>query len=325
MTFTTPNAALGGIPLVLGGNVFGWTAYRAASFRILDAFVDADGSMIDTADVYSVWVPDHIGGESETIIGEWLRSTGKRDKVKIATKVGMLPGEGGKGLSPSRIAAACNASLARLQVEQIDLYYAHQDDDDVPQEEVAAAFDTLVQAGKVAMLGCSNFTPERMQSAIAAGADYRVCQPEYSLAARGHNVARIREARGFWVEYEGALQDMCVAKDIAVLPYFGLAAGFLTGKYRTKDDLGGMRGYRVADYMGDGGLALLGAMDKVVADMGVTHAQVALAWLNAQPGIAAPIASVSKIEQLTDLVAATKLVLDDAHLQLLTHAMDGFS
>ncbi len=316
--------ALGGLPIVLGGNVFGWTADKQASFRILDAFVAAGGSMIDTADVYSAWVEGHQGGESETVLGEWLKSSGLRDKVKIATKVGMLPGEGGKGLAPARIAAACDASLGRLGVDRIDLYYAHQDDDEVEQGDVAEAFASLISAGKIACLGASNFTPERLASALAIGTPYTVLQPEYNLVARGPFEARIKQRRGSMIPYEGTLQDMCVARDIAVLPYFGLASGFLTGKYRTKDDLTGNRSYRVADYFSDEGLAMLAAMDDVAAESGANLTQIALAWLMAQPGIAAPIASVSRVEQLDDLIAATRLQLTEAQLARLSNAgMDG--
>ncbi len=323
MTTNAPaHPALKGIPLVLGGNIFGWTADRDTSFSILDAFVGGGGAMIDTADMYSVWVPGHLGGESETVIGEWLKASGKRNQVRIATKVGMLAGEGGKGLAPARIAAACDASLKRLGVEQIDLYYAHQDDADVPQEEVAAAFDALLKAGKIASLGASNFTAPRLASALAIGTPYSVFQPEYNLVARGPNEARLRERRGEWIAYEGAVQDLCVERKIPVLPYFGLAAGFLTGKYRSEADLGGSRGYRVADYMTPAGMATLAAMDQVAAETGASLTQIALAWLNAQPGIAAPIASVSRLEQLPDLLAATRLVLSPDQFDLLTHTME---
>lgn len=318
----TGTLALGGIRLVLGGNVFGWTADEAASFAILDAFVDGGDVMIDTADVYSAWVPGHKGGESETVIGRWLKATGKRNKVKIATKVGMLPGDGGKGLAPARIAAACDDSLARLQIDQIDLYYAHQDDAHVPHADVAAAFEQLVQAGKVATLGASNFTAARLQSALDLGTRYRVLQPEYNLVARGAMVARIAQRRGDMIAYEGALQDLCTACGIAVLPYFGLASGFLAGKYRDEAEISGARAYRVADYMCADGLAVLTAMDAVAAETRATHAQIALAWLIAQPGIAAPIASVSRVEQLAELIAATNLVLAQEHMALISGAMN---
>jgi aryl-alcohol dehydrogenase-like predicted oxidoreductase len=318
---TDQNPAIGGLRLVLGGNVFGWTVDQAAAFKIFDAFVDAGGQMIDTADVYSAWIPGNKGGESESVIGAWLKSSGKRDRVKIHTKVGMWPGEGGKGLMPKRIAAAFEASLQRLQTEYVDLYYAHQDDDEVDQGAVAEAFTTITASGRVRALGASNFTADRLQSGIAAGAHYTVYQPEYNLVARGAMVARIKERRGTMIAYEGTVQDICVARDIAVLPYFGLASGFLTGKYRTQADVEGRRAYRVADYMCDDGLSVLSAMDKVAADTGASLTQIALAWLNAQPGIAAPIASISSLEQLEELIGAASLTLASEHLTLLSNAL----
>ncbi|MXP14667.1 aldo/keto reductase [Altererythrobacter confluentis] len=312
--------ALGGLPVVLGGNVFGWTADLQESFRILDGFVDAGGCMIDTADVYSAWVSGHKGGESEKIIGQWLKSSGKRDKVRIATKVGMLPGEGGKGLAPERIAAACDASLTRLGIDLIDVYYAHQDDFDVAQEDVAEAFGKLLDAGKIASLGASNFTPERLASALDIGTPYTVLQPEYNLLARGSFETRLAARRGSMTPYEGALRDLCMARDIAVLPYFGLASGFLTGKYRQQSDIAGSRAARIADYYCDEGMAVLAAMDEVAAETGATLTRIALAWLIAQPGITAPIASVSKREQLDDVVAAAGLRLSGDQLARLSWA-----
>jgi aryl-alcohol dehydrogenase-like predicted oxidoreductase len=323
MIFDGSIPALGGKRIVLGGNVFGWTADRERSFAILDAFVAGGGAMIDTADVYSAWIPGNKGGESETIIGEWLKQSGSRHKVKIATKVGMWPGEGGEKLAPARIAAACDASLARLGVECIDLYYAHQDDDAVSQEAVAEAFATLHAAGKIDALGASNFTAERLQSALDLGTPYRVLQPEYSLVARGPLEAKITERRGGnWVPYEGAVQDLCVARGIAALPYFGLASGFLTGKYRDPEGVTGDRSYRVADYMSPEGLAVLAAMDSVAEEAGASHAEVALAWLNAQPGIAAPIASASGPEQVASLLRGADLTLSQTQLTRLTAAIN---
>jgi aryl-alcohol dehydrogenase-like predicted oxidoreductase len=247
-------------PLVLGGNVFGWTADRDASFAVLDAFVAGGGTMIDTADVYSAWVDGHRGGESETMIGEWLRSRGLRDRVLIATKVGMLPGEGGEKLAPAGIVAACEASLRRLGTDRIDLYFAHQDDEDQPQEVVAEAFATLVQAGKVRVLGASNFHAARLKSAIetargAALPHYQVLQPEYNLVSRH--------------KFEGELQDYCVTENVGVVPYYGLASGFLTGKYRDRDDLSkSVRGARMGDLLDGKGAAMLDAMDDVAAESG---------------------------------------------------------
>lgn len=299
-------------PLVLGGNVFGWTADKTASFAVLDAFVAGGGTMIDTADMYSSWVDGHEGGESETMIGDWLRTSGRRDDVLIATKVGMLPGEGGEKLQPARIAAAAEASLKRLGTDRIDLYYAHQDDDTVPQEAVLEAFGKLVDAGKVRVIGASNFHAARLKSAVDAAKTsdlprYHVLQPEYNLVSRE--------------KFEGELQDYCVTENIGVLPYYGLASGFLTGKYRTPDDLGAsVRGGGMRDLLDGKGKAVLEAMDAVVSDTGASHAQVALAWLLAQPGITAPIASATSARQIEDLLPAMTLELSDAQLSALTLA-----
>jgi len=299
-------------PLVFGGNVFGWTADRATSFALLDAFVDAGGTMIDTADVYSAWVPGHTGGESEAVIGEWLRTSGKRDKVLIATKVGMLPGEGGEKLAPARIAAACEASLKRLGTDRIDLYFAHQDDEATPQEAALEAFDRLVDAGKVRVLGASNFHAARLKSAneaaTAAGLPhYHVLQPEYNLVSRH--------------KFEGELQDYCIGHNIGVVPYYGLASGFLTGKYRSADDLGkSVRGGRMADLLEGKGRKVLNTMDEVAAESGATLAQIALAWLIAQPGVTAPIASATSVKQLAELMPAVTLGLTPDQLARLTEA-----
>ena len=299
-------------PLVLGGNVFGWTADRAASFAVLDAFVAGGGTMIDTADVYSAWIDGHEGGESETMIGEWLKASGKRDDVLIATKVGMLPGEGGEKLAPARIAAAAEASLKRLGTDRIDLYYAHQDDDSQTQEAVLEAFGKLVDAGKVRVIGASNFHAARLKSAVEAAKTselprYHVLQPEYNLVSR--------------TKFEGELQDYCVTENIGVLPYYGLASGFLTGKYRTKDDLGqSVRGGRMGELLDGKGKAVLDAMDSVVEATGATHAQVALAWLLAQPGISAPIASATSVKQIEDLLPAMTLELSKDQIDALTDA-----
>ncbi|MCP8889921.1 aldo/keto reductase [Sphingomonas faeni] len=299
-------------PLVLGGNVFGWTADRTTSFAVLDAFVAGGGTMIDTADAYSAWVDGHQGGESEAMIGEWLKASGKRDDVLIATKVGMLPGEGGEKLAPARIAAAAEASLKRLGTDRIDLYYAHQDDEDVPQDEVLEAFGKLVDAGKVRVIGASNFHAARLKSAVEAAKTsdlprYHVLQPEYNLVSR--------------TKFEGELQDYCVTENIGVLPYYGLASGFLTGKYRSKDDLGqSVRGGRMGELLEGKGKAVLDAMDPVVDAVGATHAQVALAWLIAQPGVTAPIASATGVKQIEDLLPAMTLELTKDQLDALTDA-----
>ncbi|MDP5277391.1 aldo/keto reductase [Sphingomonas sp. DG1-23] len=299
-------------PMVLGGNVFGWTADKAASFRILDRFVERGGTMIDTADVYSAWVPGHQGGESETIIGEWLRSSGKRDKVLIATKVGMLDGEGGSKLAPARIAAAAEASLKRLGVDTIDLYFAHQDDEDVRQEDALAAFDTLIRAGKLRALGASNFHAARLKSALDLATrdglpHYRVLQPEYNLVSRH--------------KFEGELEDLCVTHNIGVVPYYGLASGFLTGKYRSHADLGkSVRGGRMAALLEGKGQKVLEAMDAVAAETGASLAQIALAWLAAQDGVVVPIASATSIEQLDELIGAWDVELTRDQLDRLAAA-----
>jgi aryl-alcohol dehydrogenase-like predicted oxidoreductase len=296
-------------PLVLGGNVFGWTADRAASFAVLDAFVAGGGTLIDTADVYSAWVDGHTGGESETMIGEWLKASGHRDRVLIATKVGML---GEDKLAPAHIVAACDASLRRLGTDRIDLYFAHQDDDAQPQEAVAEAFATLVRDGKVRVLGASNFHAARLKSAIetarAAGLPhYQVLQPEYNLVSRH--------------AFEGELQNYCVTENIGATPYYGLASGFLTGKYRTRDDLSqSVRGARMGDLLEGKGRAVLDAMDAVAADTGATLAQIALAWLITQPGVTAPIASVTAVPQIEELLGAIDLRLSDEQRERLTVA-----
>ncbi|MCP3733104.1 aldo/keto reductase [Sphingomonas sp. MG17] len=297
-------------PLVFGGNVFGWTADRDTSFALLERFADAGGTLVDTADVYSAWVPGHSGGESETVIGEWLKASGKR--IGIATKVGMLSGEGGEKLAPARIAAACDASLKRLGVDTIDLYYAHQDDEGVPQEDVLAAFGKLIDAGKVRHIAASNFSAARLKSALDIATrdglpHYRALQPEYNLVSRHR--------------FEGELQNLCVTHNIGVLPYFGLAAGFLTGKYRSEADLGkSVRGRGMGELLAGKGAAVLAAMDHIAEEAGATHAQIALAWLAAQPGVTAPIASATSIAQLDELIAAWELRLSQDQLDKLTIA-----
>jgi aryl-alcohol dehydrogenase-like predicted oxidoreductase len=288
-------------PLALGGNVFGWTAKGADAFRILDRFVAAGGRMIDTADVYSAWVPGHKGGESETLIGEWLRRRGSKGDVLIATKVGMLPGEGGQKLEPARIAAAAEASLRRLGVEAIDLYYAHQEDPKTPVEESLRAFDRLVDDGKVRAIGASNYAADSLARALdfseAEGlARYEVLQPEYHLMGRE--------------TFEGGMQRLCLEREIGVLPYYGLASGFLTGKYRSPDDQGkSVRGDRMGKYLNARGYAVLAALDEIAAETRTNPSTVALAWLSAQPGVTAPIASARTPEQLEDFIGALELDL----------------
>ena len=298
--------------LVLGGNVFGFTVKGEEAFRLLDRFVEAGGTMIDTADVYSAWVPGHKGGESETLLGEWLRRRGRRDDVLIATKVGMLPGEGGDKLEPARIGAAAEASLRRLGTDYIDLYYAHRDDEGTPLADSLGAFDGLVRDGKVRALGASNYSANRLQEALDVAereglTRYTVLQPEYNLLARD--------------SFEGPLQRSAMSHQIGVLPYFGLASGFLTGKYRSEADLGkSVRGDRVAQYINPRGLGLLAALDEVAAEAKASPSQVALAWLAAQPGVTAPIASATSVDQLEDLLGVLTLDLSAAQLERLTSA-----
>jgi aryl-alcohol dehydrogenase-like predicted oxidoreductase len=295
-------------PLVLGGNVFGFTADRAASFAVLDAFVDRGGTMIDTADVYSAWVAGHVGGESETMIGEWLRTSGKRDQVQIATKVGMMPG----GLKPEVIERAVEGSLRRLGTDRIDLYFAHKDDADTPLDDVLAAFARLLDAGKIRSIGASNYSAMRLKAALdaskAAGLPhYTVLQPEYNLVSR----------HGF----EGELQDLAITHNIGVVPYYGLASGFLTGKYRSRDDLGkSVRGDTVAKYLDDKGSAVLAEMDRVASETGATLAQIALAWLAAQDGVTAPIASATSVAQMEELMGFLDIDLTRDQLDRLTVA-----
>jgi aryl-alcohol dehydrogenase-like predicted oxidoreductase len=291
------------VPLILGGNVFGWTADEPTSFAVLDAFVAGGGTVIDTADVYSRWVPGHQGGESEAVIGAWLRRRGRRDDVVITTKVGMIPGT---GLAPAAIAAGVEASLQRLGTDYIDLYLAHRDDDSQDQHAVAQAFDALVKAGKVRVIGASNFSADRLASAIAAQdglARYQVLQNEYNLVSRDG--------------YEGAVQDYCVAHGIGMTPYYGLANGYLTGKYRTAADLTGVRGNRVGKYVEGNGPRVLAALDAVAEAHSATPAQVALAWIAAQPGIAAPIASATSVAQVEDLLGTITLDLTPHDLSAL--------
>jgi hypothetical protein len=297
--------------LVLGGNVFGWTVAGEEGFAILDRFAEAGGTMIDTADVYSAWVPGHEGGESERYIGEWLKRRGRRDDVLIATKVGMLPGEGGAKLEPARIAAAAEASMARLGTH-IDLYYAHQDDAETPLADTLGAFDALVKAGKVRALGASNYSAARLAEALAISAReglarYEVLQPEYNLMTRG--------------TFEGALQQLCIDEEVGVLPYFGLASGFLTGKYRSEEDFAkSVRGGRMPNYLTDRGRAVLAALDEAAAQAGATPAQIALAWLAAQPGVTAPIASATSRAQLDELLGVLTLELSGEQLERLSAA-----
>lgn len=295
-------------PFMLGGNVFGMTAGRDASFAVLDRFVENGGGMIDTADVYSAWVPGHKGGESESMMGAWLKASGARDQVTIATKVGMMPG----GLKPERIRDAVQGSLDRLGIDTIDLYFAHKDDPDVPLGEVLGAFAELLDAGIVRAIGASNYSAERLAEALRVADDKRlprftVMQPELNLLDRG--------------QYQGALQDLCIAEGLGVVTYFSLASGYLSGKYRSVDDIGrSARGPRVKPYLESKGPAMLAAMDAVAAETGASLSQVALAWVAAQPGVTAPIASATSVEQLDEIMGSLDLALSDDQLAALTAA-----
>jgi len=299
-------------PLCLGGNVFGWTADEATSFKVLDAYVDAGLNFIDTADVYSTWVPGHKGGESETIIGKWMKARGNRDKLVIATKVGSEMGPDQKGLSKAYIRSAVEASLRRLQTDTIDLYQSHRDDPDTPQQETLAAYQDLIRDGKVRAIGASNFTAARLKEALDISAQhglprYESLQPKYNLSDRS--------------EYEVELEPLCRREEIGVIPYYGLASGFLTGKYRSEADFGkSVRGGRMAAYLDDRGRRILAALDEVSVRRNATPAQIALAWLMARPGITAPIASATSVEQIRDLVQATKVHLTEDDIRELDQA-----
>ena len=295
-------------PFVLGGNVFGMTADKAASFAVLDRFVEHGGGMIDTADVYSAWVPGHKGGESETMMGAWLRESGARDKVLIATKVGMMPG----GLKPDRIRDAVQGSLDRLGTDVIDLYFAHKDDPDVPLDEVLGAFAELVDAGIVRAIGASNYSAERLAEALRVADEkglprFTAMQPELNLLDRA--------------QYEGPLQQLCIDEGLGVVTYFSLASGYLSGKYRSAADLGkSPRGARVKPYLEGKGPAVLAAMERIAAETGATLSQIALAWVAAQPGNTAPIASATTVGQLDELMGSLDLDLSDAQLAALSEA-----
>jgi aryl-alcohol dehydrogenase-like predicted oxidoreductase len=295
-------------PLVLGGNVFGWTADKATSFDILDAFVDAGFNAVDTADVYSRWVPGHAGGESETVIGEWFAAHGKRDKTLLITKVGSDMGDGRKGLKADYIVKACEASLTRLQTDHIDLYLSHFPDPDTPIEETLEAHQRLIDAGKVLAVGGSNYDGPGLEAALAAAgngrARYEVLQPHYNLLVRH--------------EYEGARAKICKREGLGVIPYFSLASGFLTGKYRTEADLRkSPRGGQMKPLLEGRGPKVLAALDAVAARHGATPAQVALAWLMARPSITAPIASATSVAQLKEILPSASLTLSSDDMATL--------
>ena len=294
-------------PLALGGNVFGWTADEDTSFHILDAFVDAGGNMIDTADVYSAWVPGHQGGESETVIGRWLkRNPSKRDRVVIATKVGMMA-----GLKPETVATACAASRQRLGTH-IDLYYLHKDDPQTPLADSLGAFETLVRSGNVRAIGLSNFTSERVDEVMSVATGNGLTRPAvlqtwYNLVERP--------------KLEGPLRDAALRHGMGIVPFYGLANGFLTGKYRSKDDLEkSVRGLRNVEYLDGKGTRVLAALDDIARETGAPLAAIALAWTNAQPGITATLASATKLEQLKQLIASMHLTLTQDQIARLNEA-----
>ncbi len=289
-------------PLCLGGNVFGWTADEAMSFALLDAFLAAGFDFVDTADGYSNWAPGHEGGESETVIGKWMKAKGTRDKVIIATKLGMW--EKTAGLKPANIISACEGSLRRLQTDYIDLYQAHKDDPTTPQDETLEAFGTLVKAGKVRAIGASNFDATRLELALKISDEggfprYQTLQPLYNLIDR---------------DFEKALQPLCVDEEVGVIPYYSLAAGFLTGKYRSRQDTEGRaRGSKAETYLNRQNLALLDRMDKIARARNANLAEVAIAWLRDRPSVVAPIASATSLPQLQSLIrgASLKLTAED--------------
>lgn len=306
-------SALQVAPLAFGGNVFGWTADEAVTFSLLDAFVDAGFNLVDTADVYSRWVPGHAGGESETLIGKWLKASGKRDRIVLATKVGKPMGDGLVGLSRRYIRQAVEASLRRLQTDCIDLYQSHDDDAATPLEESLAAFGELIAEGKVRAIGASNYSAPRLAEALAVSERlglprYESLQPLYNLVDRA--------------PYEDALQPLCVAQQVGVINFYGLARGFLTGKYRSDADIAkSPRGASVKSaYFNDRGWRILAALDTVAEQFHATPAQVALAWQMVQPGIAAPIASATTLPQFEELARAATLKLDGASLAALNNA-----
>lgn len=295
-------------PLALGGNVFGWTADEKTSFAILDAFVDAGGKMIDTADVYSAWVPGHRGGESETVIGRWLKlDPSKRDKIVIATKVGFTA-----GLAPETIGPSCEASLERLGIETIDLYYHHKDDPKVPLAESLGAMNKLVKAGKVRAIGLSQYSPERLEETIQTAEQAGLTRP--CALQTWYNMVERRKL-------EGPLLDVALRNGLGVIPFYGLANGFLTGKYRSKADLGkSTRGDRAEQYLEGKGMRVLGVLDQIHAETGAPLAAIALAWTNAQPGIAATLASATSVDQLNEQLAAMNFELTPDQIGRLDEA-----
>ena len=317
----TDHPSISGLPLVLGGNVFGWTASGDEGRAVLDAFYEAGGRMIDTADVYSAWIPGHVGGESESFIGEWLESRGVRRHMRIHTKTGMLPRGGGQHTfgadgdptldRPEEVLVSLDASLERLRTDYLDLYYAHRDYAQLPIEQIVEAFEGAARSGKVREIGASNFSAERLSASLdaadAAGSTpFTVLQNQYNLVARD--------------DYGPELQRLCVERGIAMLPFFGLASGYLTGKYRKPEDFEqGNRSHRVKDFE-EAGRPILAEMDRIAEETGATLPAIALAWLVRQPGIPAPIASARTVEQLEQMLEFTRLELSEDQLARLSAA-----
>ncbi len=298
--------------LIFGGNVFGWTVDQPKSFQLLDAFTGAGFNAIDTADTYSRWAPGHTGGESERIIGEWMKRNGNRKKVIVATKVGMDMGEFGKGLSKAHILRSAEESLKRLQTDYIDLYQSHVDDPNTPFEETLGAYAELIKQGKVRAIGASNHNAERLAAALETSRkmglpSYQTLQPNYSLVERA--------------EFENNLQPVCEKEGLGVISYFPLAAGFLTGKYKSGKDVEGKpRARNVSKYLHERGFRILAALDQVAKKYSATSARVSLAWVQSRPGITAPIVSATNLDQLKDLIASVNLALDAESVALLNQA-----
>ena len=299
-------------PITFGGNVFGWTADEAASFKLLDGFVGAGFNFIDSADVYSRWHPGNSGGESEAIIGNWLKARGGRDKVIVATKLGMEMAPGKKGLSRQYMMEAVENSLRRLKTDYIDLYQSHRDDTDTPIEETLSAYADLIKQGKVREIGASNFSAARLSEALKVSTDkglprYQSLQPLYNLVERQ--------------EFEGALEDVCLKEKVGVIGFYSLASGFLTGKYRSKADTEGRaRGSRVEKYMNDYGFGTIAALDDVAKRYNAKPVQIAMAWLMARPSVTAPIASATNLDQLAELLKSVEIQLDAAAIQQIDAA-----
>jgi len=306
------NSGLEVAPLAFGGNVFGWTTDEPTSFALLDGFIDAGFNLIDTADMYSTWVEGHKGGESETILGKWLKHSGKREKVIIASKVGKEMGPNLQGLSKTYILQAVEASLRRLQTDYIDLYQSHADDPDTPLEETLEAYDQLIKQGKIRAIGASNYSAERLAQSLEVSEQtgyprYESLQPLFNLYDRD--------------DYEKELEPLCREKGIGVISYFSLGSGFLTGKYRSEDDLtNSARGEFVKKYLNERGFRIIRALDSVAQEHNMTPAQVALAWLISNPSITAPIASATNLEQLNELIEATTIELNPSVIARLNQA-----